>query len=348
MLIETGIPLDDWRKVADVAKRAEKAGFDGILSAEIAHDPFVPLAFAATATERVRLGTAIAVCFPRSPMVMANTAWDLQTQSRGRFTLGLGVQVKGHNERRFSVPWTAPVPRVREYIESLRAIWKCWEKGEKLEYEGDHYRFTLMTPEFSPEPTGLPRVPITLAAVGPAMIKLAGRVCDGVRLHGFATRKYLEEVALPNLYDGLEQSGRDRRTFEVWGGGFVATAASEEALAEQAERIRYRVAFYGSTRSYHPVFAVHGWEDLGLKLHAMSKQGRWNEMAAEVPDDVLHTFAAIATHDDLKKAVSERFGGIVDSIALDFDADTGIDRRLDLIQDMRAIPSRFERFPDVW
>jgi len=205
-----------------------------------------------------------------------------------------------------------------------------------------------MTPEFSPQPTGLPRVPITLAAVGPAMIKLAGRVCDGVRLHGFATRRYLEEVALPNLYDGLEQSGRDRKTFEVWGGGFVATAATEAALAEQAERIRYRVAFYGSTRSYHPVFAVHGWEDLGLKLHAMSKQGRWTEMAAEVPDEVLHTFAAIATHDDLQKTVAERFGGIVDSIALDFDADTGIDQRLDLIQDMRSIPSRFERFPDVW
>jgi probable F420-dependent oxidoreductase len=348
MLIETGIPLDDWRRVPELAKRAEQAGFDGILSAEIAHDPFVPLAFAAVATERVRLGTAIAVCFPRSPMVMANTAWDLQTQSRGRFTLGLGVQVKGHNERRFSVPWTAPVPRVREYIESLRAIWSCWEKGEKLAYEGDHYRFTLMTPEFAPTPTGLPRVPITLAAVGPAMIKLAGRICDGVRLHGFATRKYLEQVALPNLYDGLEQSGRDRKTFEVWGGGFVATAATEEALAEQIERIRYRVAFYGSTRSYHPVFEVHGWEDLGQKLHAMSKQGRWNEMAAEVPDEVLHTFAAIATHAGLKKAVEERFGGIVDSIALDFDADTGVEQRLDLIQDMRRIPSRFERFPDGW
>ena len=348
MQIETGLPMDDWRKVPEAARRAEEAGFDGLLSAEIAHDPFVPLAFAATATERVRLGTGIAVCFPRSPMVMANIAWDLQEQSRGRFTLGLGVQVKGHNERRFSVPWSAPVPRVREYIESLRAIWRAWEKGEKLDYEGEHYRFTLMTPEFSPRPTGLPRVPISLAAVGPAMIRLAGRVCDGVRLHGFATRKYIEEVALPSLYDGLEKSGRARPSFEVWGGGFVATAATEDALVKQAEAIRYRVAFYGSTRSYHPVFAVHGWEELGLKLHAMSKQGQWEKMAAEVPDEVLHTFAAIATHDCLKDAITARFGGIVDSIALDFGGDTGLGARRELIEELRGIASPFAGFPSGW
>ena len=175
----------------------------------------MPLGFAALATERIRLATAIAVCFPRSPMVVANTAWDLQEQSGGRFVLGLGAQVKGHNERRFSVPWSAPVPRIREYVESLRAIWRAWEKGEELNYEGEHYRFTLMTPEFSPRPTGLPRVPITIAAVGPAMIKQAGRVCDGVRLHGFATREYLEQVALPMLDEGLAESGRKRSEFEL-------------------------------------------------------------------------------------------------------------------------------------
>lgn len=281
-------------------------------------------------------------------MVMANLAWDLQAQSGGRFTLGLGVQVKGHNERRFSVPWSAPVPRVREYVESLRAIWRCWEKGEKLAYEGAHYRFTLMTPEFSPRPTGLPPVPVTVAAVGPAMMRLAGRSFDGVRLHGFATRKYLEEIALPNLLDGLDQSGRDRRRFEVWGGGFVATAPTEDALQKQAKAIRYRVAFYGSTRSYHPVLAVHGWGELGMKLHALSKQGRWSEMAAEVPDEVLHTFAAIATRDRLRDAVEERFGGIVDSIALDFDGDTGVGERRELIQDIRRIASPFEGFATEW
>ncbi len=348
MRVETGIPLDNWRKVSDAARQAEEAGFDGLLTAEIAHDPFMPLGFAALATERVRLATAIAVCFPRSPMVVAGTAWDLQEQSGGRFVLGLGAQVKGHNERRFSVPWSAPVPRLREYVESLRAIWQAWEKGEELNYEGKHYRFTLMTPEFAPRPTGLPRIPVTIAAVGPAMIKLAGRICDGVRLHGFATREYLEQIALPMLDEGLAESGRKRSEFEIWGGGFVATGPDEEAVQKQLEWVRYRLAFYGSTRSYHTVFAVHGWEDLGMKLHAMSKQGRWKEMAAEVPDDVVHTFAAVATHENLSPAVEKRFGGLVDSVSLEFDGATDISERRDIVQDIRRIGNEFRAFPSGW
>jgi probable F420-dependent oxidoreductase len=348
MRVETGIPLDDWRKVAERARQAEEAGFDGLLSAEIAHDPFMPLGFAALATERIRLGTAIAVCFPRSPMVVANTAWDLQEQSGGRFVLGLGAQVKGHNERRFSLPWSAPVPRVREYVESLRAIWQAWEKGEELNYEGEHYHFTLMTPEFSPRPTGQPRVPITIAAVGPAMIKLAGRICDGVRLHGFATREYLEQVALPMIEKGLAESGQKRSEFEIWGGGFVATGRDEEAVAKQVEWVRYRLGFYGSTRSYHNVFAVHGWEDLGMKLHAMSKQGRWNEMAAEISDDVVHTFAAVATHENLAPAIEKRFGGLVDSVTLEFDGATAISERRDIVRDVRRIGNEFQDFPSGW
>ena len=348
MRVETGIPLEDWRRIGEVARTAEEAGYDGVLSAEIASDPFTPLAFAAVATERLRLGTAIALCFPRSPMVVANIAWDLQTQSAGRFTLGLGAQVKGHNERRFSVPWSPPVPRLREYVESLRAIWRCWEKQEKLDYVGEHYQFTLMTPEFAPKPSGLPRIPVSIAAVGPAMIGLAGRVCDGVRLHGFATRKYLEEIAVPRLLDGLEATGRDRRTFEVWGGGFIATAPDEDSLQEQIEWVRYRIAFYGSTRSYHSVFAVHGWEELGMKLHAMSKQGRWTEMAAEIPDDVLRTFAAIGTHAEIRDEIEQRFGGLVDSVAVDFGGDTPMELRRELVQDVRNIESAFEEFPTGW
>jgi probable F420-dependent oxidoreductase len=346
--VETGIPLDNWRKVSERARQAEESGFDGVLSAEIAHDPFMPLGFAALATERIRLATAIAVCFPRSPMVVAGTAWDLQEQSGGRFVLGLGAQVKGHNERRFSVPWSPPVPRMREYVESLRAIWKTWETGEELNYQGDHYAFTLMTPEFAPKPTGLRRVPVTIAAVGPAMIKLAGKLCDGVRLHGFATREYLEQVALPMLDEGLAASGRKRSEFEIWGGGFIATGPDEEAVAKQIEWVRYRLGFYGSTRSYHNVFAVHGWEDLGMKLHAMSKQGRWNEMAAEVSDDVVHTFAAVATHENLSAAVEKRFGGLVDSVTLEFDGATAISERRDIIQDVRRIGNEFQDFPSGW
>jgi probable F420-dependent oxidoreductase len=281
-------------------------------------------------------------------MVVANLAWDLQKESRGRFVLGLGPQVKGHNERRFSVPWSAPVPRLREYVESLRAIWRCWESGEPLSFEGEHYRFTLMTPEFSPPATGLPPVPITIAAVGKDMVRLAGRVCDGVRLHGFCTRRYLEEVALPRISEGLERSGRERRQFEVWGGGFIATGRTSDEVAKQLEWCRYRVAFYGSTRSYSPVLSIHGWDDLAAKLHEMSKRGQWQQMAAEVPDDVLHEFAAVAPYDQLVGAVEKRFGGLVDSIAIGFPDDTPEGLARDVIEDLRRIPQAFAGFPTGW
>jgi probable F420-dependent oxidoreductase len=343
--VETSLPLGNWRAVAASARAAEAAGFDGVLSYEIGHDPFAPLVLAATATERVRLGSAIAVCFPRSPMVMANIARDLHAETAGRLTLGLGTQVKGHNERRFSVPWTAPLPRLREYIEALRAIWHAWETGEKLDYQGSHYTFTLMTPEFSPPPTGLGPVPVTIAAVKPAMIGLAGRLGDGIRLHGFATRHYLETVAMPALEAGLAAAGRDRSTFEVWGGGFLATGPDDEAVAESLERIRYRVAFYGSTRSYHGVLEAHGAEDLGHRLHDMSKAGKWKEMAREVPDDLLHEFTAAATWKNLPAAVAKRFGGISDSITLDLPGDMPVDLRSELLAELKAIPSAFRGFP---
>ena len=345
MRIETGLPITDWRKVGPAAAAAEAAGFDGAMSFEIANDPFAPLVPAVLATERIRLGTAIAVCFPRSPMVVANTAWDLHVHSKGRFTLGLGTQVKGHNERRFSVPWSPPLPRLREYVQALRAIWRCWEKGEKLAFEGEHYRFTLMTPEFSPPPSGLPPIPISIAAVRPAMLKLAGRACDGVRLHGFATKKYIDEVAMPQIEAGLEKAGRSRESFEVWGGGFVVTGPDDETIAKGREQIRYRIAFYGSTRSYHPVLAVHGWEELGRKLHEMSKQGRWEDMAAEVSDEVLDTYAVTASYSDLATRVEERFGGVTDSLTLGLGTDVSEGAARELLQDLQRIETPFRGFP---
>ena len=348
MRLETSVPLDDWRSVAAAARHAEDLGYDGIVSFEIAHDPFVPLALAALETERIRLGTAIAVCFPRSPMVVANTAWDLHAQSGGRFTLGLGTQVKGHNVRRFSVPWSPPLPRLREYIDSLRAIWRCWEHGDKLQFEGEHYQFTLMTPEFSPKPTGLGPIPISVAAVKPRAIRAAARRADGVRLHGFATRRYLDEVVVPNLEVGLADSKRDRSQFEVWGGGFIATGSDEEAVAEQLKWIRYRIAFYASTRTYHDVLAVHGWEDLGAKLYQMSKRGQWDEMAAEVSDEVIETFTAIGTFDRLVPALSEQFGGISDALAIDFGDSTPDGLVRELLTDVRKIPTPFRDYTDSW
>jgi probable F420-dependent oxidoreductase len=215
---------------------------------------------------------SIAVAFPRSPTVLASQAWDLQANSRGRFVLGLGSQVKGHNERRFGIPWSPPAPRLREYIKALRAAWRCWETGEKLDYRGTHYKLTLMTPDFSREPTGLPMVPVTLAAVGPAMLRLAGELRDGVRLHPICSRRYLEEVCLPLMLEGMMKGGRSRQHFDIHGGGFVCTGPDEAAVAKAMEAARFRVAFYGSTRTYMPILAMHGLEDLGHKLHEMSVQ----------------------------------------------------------------------------
>lgn len=346
MRIETFAPELDWSAVQARARAAEAAGFDSLCVPEICGDPFLALGAAAGATERINLRTAIALAFPRSPMVVAGSAWALQVNSKGRMTLGLGTQVKGHNERRFSVPWIAPRTRLKEYVEALRAVWRCWELGERLNYQGEHYQLTLMTPEFSPPKSGLPMVPVYLAAVRPRMLELAGSVADGVRLHGFCTRRYLEETALPALNAGLEAAGRDRTSFEVCGGGFIATGPTDEAVAKRLEWVRYRVAFYGSTRTYQPVMSLHGWDDLAAKLHSMSKQGKWKEMAAQVPDDVVREFAVVARYDQLVEGVRARFGGLSDTIEIATDSADVPSELGDVLKDLRELPARYVKQAD--
>jgi probable F420-dependent oxidoreductase len=264
-------------------------------------------------------------------MSSAMLSWDIQAASKGRFTLGLGSQVKGHNVRRFSVPWSPPAPRIREYVQSVRAIWDCWENGTRLDYQGEHYQFSLMTPNFTPEPLGTPVPKIQIAAVGPAMMKVAAEECDGVMLHGFCTRKYLQERILPRLEKGLEGAGRSRDQFEISGGGFVATGPDDEAVQKLFEWVRMRIGFYGSTPSYWPVFEVHGLQDLGLKLNEMSKKGQWDEMTKEISDDVVHLFAAVGRHDELVGALTDRFGGMTDIVGLPEDTPP------DVIQEVLAI-----------
>ena len=341
MEIDTSIPLDDWRAVPEAARRAEALGFGGVMAPEIQNDPFVPLAIAATATERIRLGTAVAIAFPRSPMVVANVAYDLARNSRGRFVLGLGTQVKGHNERRFSVRWESPGPRLKEYVEALRTIWRSWEEKQPLRYEGKFYQFTLMTPEFAPPPTGLPIVPVTIAAVQPYMLRLSGEVCDGVRLHGFCTQRYLQEVALPAITEGLQRCGRDRRHFEIWGGGFIATGKDSDEVRRAMEETRYRIAFYGSTRTYSGVLSLHGWDAQAAKLHELSKRGQWSEMAKVVTDEMVETFSVVATYDRLVAAVADRFGGLSDRIALGFSRATPEGLVRELLTDLRTVPAAF-------
>jgi probable F420-dependent oxidoreductase len=348
MRVFTALPMTDWRVAGSAARAAEEAGFDAVMTVELGHDVFAPLAMAALTTRRIELTPSIAVAFPRSPTVTASIAWDLQANSKGRFVLGLGSQVKGHNERRFGIAWAPPAPRLRDYVMALRAIWRCWETRGRLDYHSTHYRLTLMTPAFSPEPTGLPIVPVTISAVGKVMLRLAGQVADGVRLHPLCSRRYLEEVCLPRIADGLTRSGRRRENFDVHGGGFIATGPDATALARAMERVRERIAFYGSTRTYWPILALHGLEELGLKLHHLSITGRWREMAAEISDDVVRAFAACATYDGLVRAIEERFGGAADSCDLTFPPHTPIGLQRELLADIRRIPHLFSEFDSDW
>ena len=340
--------VNDWSKVAAACRRAEACGFDGFAIPEITNDPILNAAIAANATERIHARTAIAVAFPRSPMVVAEQAWSIQTNSGGRFGLGLGTQVKAHNELRFSTPWKAPRSRMIEYVKSLRAIWRCWELGERLDFWGEHYRFALMTPEFTPPKSNLPMVPVYLAAVRPKMIESAAGIADGLRLHFFCTKKYLQEVTGPAIERGLAASGRRRSELEVCGGGFIMTGPDEEAVMKKRDWVRYRVAFYGSTKAYLPVMSLHGWDDLAQKLYQMSRNGQWKEMAAEVPDDVIDEFGVFATYDELPKAIEARFGGISDTVEFSFPEDTDPAHAQSIIEQVHQIGSRFEAHADQY
>ena len=344
MRVMTALPKRNLTQVESAAKAAEAAGFDSIATMENSNDPFLPLAIAAMETDAIELMTGIAISFNRSPMVAANMSHDLHLASGGRFKLGLGSQVKGHNVRRFSVPWTAPAPRMREYVEALRAIWRCWETGEELNYEGEHYQFTLMTPYFVPDKTNLPMVPVTIAAVGPAMLRVAGSSCDGVQLHPFCTRKYMEHVVLNRLEEGRAKGGVPRKHFEISGGGFIATGPDEETVQKIFEYVRFRIAFYGSTRTYWPVFEVHDLLDLGEKLNGMVRKGEWDKIAAEISDDVVHLFAAVGTHDKIASAIKGRFGGVSDMVSAIAAPDAEPGLTPDLIQDLQRIETPFQGF----
>ncbi|WP_232662249.1 LLM class F420-dependent oxidoreductase [Pseudonocardia sp. TRM90224] len=304
--------------LADLAaegREREAAGYSGLWSAETGHDPFLPLLPVAEHTERVVVGTAIAVAFARNPMNVAYLANDLQLHSEGRFLLGLGSQVKPHIERRFAMPWSHPAPRMREYIQAVRAIWESWQTGERLNFRGDFYSHTLMTPFFSPgeNPFGPPKV--YLAAVGDHMTRTAGEVCDGLMPHAFTTERYMRERTMPLLQEGLTVAGRSLDDFSISFGGFVVTGRDEEEMARAARGVREQIAFYGSTPSYRTVLELHGWGELGVELNALSRStddDRWQRMGDLVDDEVLRAFAVVAEPDELGAAILDRFGGMVD------------------------------------
>jgi probable F420-dependent oxidoreductase len=347
MRVFTTLPQERLGDVAAAARAIETDGYDGVIATENKHDPFLALAIAGTVTRRIELHTGVAIAFARSPMAVAQTGWDLAGASGGRFVVGLGSQVRAHNERRFSVPWSPPAPRMREYVQALRAIWRSWRTGETLAYNGEHYHFTLMTPNFTPEPIAAPPPAVMIAAVGPAMLRVAGEECDGVKLHGFCTRRYLDQEVMPRLAAGLAKTGRQRENFEISGGGFLATGPDDATVVRMFEWVRQRVAFYGSTPAYYPVLAVHGLEDLGLKLNALVRQGKWNDIAREVPDDVAHLFAAVGRWDEIAAAIDVRFGGVVDAVNARANPAAPGHLPRELIADIQRLPRAFKGFAAV-
>jgi len=317
-----GQAKSDIGAIATAARWCEDLGFDGLTAPEAGHDPFLPLIVAAEHTRNITLGTNVAIAFPRSPMVTAQLAWDLQQLSGGRFQLGLGTQVKGHVERRFAAKWSGPPgPRMREYVECLKAMFATFQEGAKPDFEGEHYRFSLMSPFFNPGPIDHPHVPIHLAAVNPYMSRLAGELCDGLRLHPIATFKYAREVVLPAIATGAAKAGRDPSEFDLIGAPFLAIARDEDGVAAARRALKQHIAFYASTRTYHAVLEFHGWLDVGQELHRLSREGKWKEMPAQISDEMLEEWAIVGTCDELADKLKERCSGVFSTLLLDLSAD---------------------------
>jgi probable F420-dependent oxidoreductase len=311
MKIDGGIGFDP-SGIAAQAIKAEESGYDGVWSAETNHDPFLPIAVGAAATEKLEFGTGIAVAFARNPMTLAVVANDLQVLTKGRFMLGMGSQIKPHITKRFSMPWSHPAPRMRELILAIRAIWKTWETGEPLAFRGEFYTHTLMTPFFNPGPNPFGNPKILLAAVGELMTEVAGEVGDGFLVHGFSTERYVREVSLPALERGAAKAGKTRRDLTVSYPGFVVTGPDDKSMAAAAKGVREQIAFYASTPAYRPVLELHGWGDLQPELNTLSKRGEWEKMGERIDDDILNAFAVVAPLDEVAAEVRRRFGDIVD------------------------------------
>ncbi len=335
MRVDGGIPgsLSD---VPAAAKRAEEAGYDGAWSAETGHDPFLPLLLAAEHTERLELGTGIAVAFARNPMTLASLANDLNWYSEGRFFLGLGSQIKPHIEKRFSMPWSHPAPRMRELIQAMHAIWDSWNEGTKLDFRGDFYTHTLMTPFFNPGPNPHGKPKVFLAAVGDGMTAVAGEVADGMLVHGFTTERYLREVTLPAIERGLAKSGRSRSDFQLSYPAFVVTGSTEKEMTDAEVGVRRQIAFYGSTPAYRPVLELHGWGDLQTELNTLSKQGKWAEMGELITPDVLDAFAVAGAPDKVGRLLLDRFGDAVDRISFYAPYRTDSDTWSDIVETLKA------------
>lgn len=314
MKLDTGLAAANLKDVPTAARAAEEAGFDAVWTAETAHDAYLPLAIAAEHTTRLKLGTSIAVAFPRSPLAHAMLAWDLQALSGGRFMLGLGTQVRAHNERRFGIKWEKPVKRLREMIQVIRASWDTFQNNARPSFKGEFYEFTLMTPFFNPGPIEHPEIPIYIAGVNELMCRLAGELCDGFHVHPFHSVKYLNHMVLPNIDAGAKKSGRDAKACKLSTSAFVIVGDSAEERKKMEAPAKQQIAFYASTPQYKAVLDAHGWGDTQAQLNDKARAGDWGGMANLITDEMLDVFAVTGTWDDIAGKIHAKYDGLLDRV----------------------------------
>jgi probable F420-dependent oxidoreductase len=314
MKLDAALAIDaaHLRDVAHIVRAAEAIGFAGLWTPETQHNGFYPLVIAAEHSQRVELGTSVAIAFPRSPMVMAQNAWDLQALSGGRFILGLGTQVRAHIERRYGMTWDTPVARLRDYIGALRAIWQSWQTGEKLNYHGQFYQHTLMTPFFSPSPIAKPDIPIYIAGVNAGLARLAGEVCQGFHVHPFHSVKYINEIVRPQIAAGAARAGRTLEDVTLVSSVFAITGPNDTAIAMARKLVREQIAFYASTPTYRVVLECHGWQAVGEQLSRLASMKRWSQMGELITDEMLEVFAVAAPLDQIGTALRARYEGVID------------------------------------
>ncbi|MAG33898.1 MAG: LLM class F420-dependent oxidoreductase [Deltaproteobacteria bacterium] len=318
MKLSTNLVVDSLQDVAEPARKIEDLGFEALYISERKHEPFMQLAIAATATSRIKLGPEIALAFARNPMVLAYTAWDLQGSTDGRFILGLGTQVKAHNERRFSVKWESPGPRLREYVLAIRAIWNCWQNGTQLDFQGEFFNYNLMTPMFNPGPLDVPPPPIFIGAVSPYNCRTAGELCEGFHAHGFHSAKSLRKNVIDSIEQGLEKAGRKRSDFTITAPVMAVMGDTADEIDTMRERVREMVGFYGATSTYKATFEAHGWGDTFIRLRDMSRNNQWDKMAGEISDEMLEEFAVTGSYDEIPGLLKQKYGDMLDEVLIYF------------------------------
>jgi probable F420-dependent oxidoreductase len=313
--LDATLSMEDLHGAGEHARAAEDVGFAAVWANETQHDPFLKLALAAGTTSRITLGTGVAIAFPRSPTVMAHIAWDLAALSGGRFILGLGTQVRAHIERRFGVPWESPTSKLREYIDTMRAVWRSWQEGAPLRVEGRYYRLSLMTPFFNPGPIAHPEIPVYIAGVNPLLCRLAGEIAQGFHVHPFHTAPYVNSVVRPNIERGLAAAARPRSAVQLYAPVFAAVGETPGEQRTELDRARAQIAFYASTPSYRIVLQTHGWDDVAGRLQRLAAQRKWDEMAALVPDEMLDAVVVRGRWEEVGRQLRSRATGVLDRVA---------------------------------